>query len=112
MWPVVTGGGEDGGGPLSTTVARWIRPVKPSPFANFNPKVLSGITVSVKCVSDFGLLLSVYFCENTSLISFITSGDNCADARNDTAPVPLTVVTVPAWLTVAIGASVVRSSST
>jgi hypothetical protein len=28
------------------------------------------------------LVLSVNFCENTSLISFINSGDNCAEARN------------------------------
>ena len=40
------------------------------------------------------IALSVNFCEKTSLMSFITSGDNCAEERNETAPWPLTVVTV------------------
>src|SRR5215470_7521834 len=112
MWPDVPGGVEAGGGALAATGTRWIRPVKLSPLASLTVKVFSGMTVSVKCVSDFGFVLSEYFCEKTSLMSFITSGDNCAEARNEIAPEPLTDVTVPGWLTVAIGASVVRSSNT
>ena len=52
----------------------------------------------------------VNFIENTSVMILIASGDSCADDTKLTAPWPLMIVCVPAWLTVAIGVSVVLSN--
>ena len=73
---------------------------------------VSGTIESVKLVVSlvFGLLRSVNFSENTSLMIFCASGDSCTDDWKLTAPWPLMMVCVPAWLTVAIGVSVVLSN--
>ena len=67
--------------------------------------------MSVKLVVSlvFGLLRSVNFSENTSLMIFCASGDSCTDDWKLTAPWPLMMVCVPARLTVAICVSVVLS---
>ena len=70
------------------------------------------MTESVKLVAClvFGLLRSENFSAKTSVMIFCASADSCADDRKLTPPWPLTIVCVPAWLTVAIGVSVVLSN--
>ena len=72
---------------------------------------VSGTIESVKLVVSlvFGLFW-LNFSENTSLMIFCASAESCADDWKLTAPWPLMMVCVPAWLTVAIGVSVVLSN--
>src|SRR5437773_2448427 len=80
------------------------------PLARVNGVSASSTPTSVKWVVVFGLVLSVNFSVKTSLISFWRSGVR-GTALWFTTPL-LIWICCPAWLTTAIGCSVVLSNRT